>query len=127
MIHEVAGLTHNHIRGQIACGLYYFCVKAILDGQGELIERLQDGFDRGFKFYEGNIAIRTELAYYGRLRDIKELASMPEDSIKSGGYVVESLEAAIAGGLAGLYYGYDSIPEDWLAVIRRREWIEEMF
>ena len=34
--------------------------------------------------------------------------------------------AAIAGGLAGLYYGYDSIPDEWLEVIQRREWIEEM-
>lgn len=34
--------------------------------------------------------------------------------------------AAIAGGLAGLYYGYDSIPDDWLKVIQRREWIEDM-
>jgi ADP-ribosylglycohydrolase len=33
---------------------------------------------------------------------------------------------AIAGGLAALFYGYDGIPEDWLAVIKRREWIEEM-
>jgi ADP-ribosylglycohydrolase len=33
---------------------------------------------------------------------------------------------AIAGGLAGLYYGYDSIPENWLSAIKRREWIEEM-
>ena len=31
---------------------------------------------------------------------------------------------AIAGGLAGLFYGYDAIPEDWLAAIQRREWIE---
>ena len=33
---------------------------------------------------------------------------------------------AIAGGLAGLYYGYDSIPEEWLSAIKRREWIEGM-
>ena len=33
---------------------------------------------------------------------------------------------AIAGGLAGLYYGYDSIPEEWLSAIKRREWIEDM-
>ena len=25
-----------------------------------------------------------------------------------------------------LFYGYDAIPEEWLAVIKRREWIEEM-
>ena len=34
--------------------------------------------------------------------------------------------AAIAGGLAGLYYGYEEIPKDWLAVIKKREWIEGM-
>ena len=34
--------------------------------------------------------------------------------------------AAIAGGLAGLYYGYGSIPESWLEKIQKREWIEEM-
>jgi len=34
--------------------------------------------------------------------------------------------AAIAGGLAGLYYGYESIPKDWKNAIRRREWIEEL-
>ena len=33
---------------------------------------------------------------------------------------------AICGGLAGLYYGYEDIPEDWLSVIQRREWIESL-
>ena len=34
--------------------------------------------------------------------------------------------AAIAGGLAGLYYGYERILEEQLKVIKKREWIEEM-
>ena len=34
--------------------------------------------------------------------------------------------AAIAGGLAGLYYGYEEIPDDWRKVIHRRIWIERM-
>lgn len=34
--------------------------------------------------------------------------------------------AAIAGGLAGLYYGYEAIPREWLAVIKRKEWIEDL-
>ena len=80
---------------------------------------------------------------------------MCPDRIKSTGYVVDALEAAvwslattgsfeeallkavnlgddtdtvgaIAGGLAGLYYGYDKIPADWLAAIKRRDWIEEL-
>jgi ADP-ribosylglycohydrolase len=32
----------------------------------------------------------------------------------------------IVGGLAGLYYGYEAIPQEWLAVIKRREWIEDI-
>ena len=24
-VHEISGLTHNHLRSKIACGLYYFC------------------------------------------------------------------------------------------------------
>ena len=32
----------------------------------------------------------------------------------------------IAGGLVGLFFGYNAIPEDWLSAIKRREWIEEM-
>ena len=34
--------------------------------------------------------------------------------------------AAIAGGLAGLYYGYEAIPQEWIAVIKRKEWIEDL-
>lgn len=34
--------------------------------------------------------------------------------------------ATIAGGLAGLYYGYEEIPEEWKKNIIKREWIEEM-
>ena len=32
--------------------------------------------------------------------------------------------AAIAGGLAGVFYGYSGIPREWLETIQRREWIE---
>ena len=154
-VHEVAGLTHNHLRAKIACGLYYFCVCAILDGTGKLTERLQQGMDRGFAFYKKDIRNLAELSYYGRLGKLTEFAALPEDKIKSSGYVVDTLEAAIwslittdsfrscelkavnlgedtdtvaaiAGGLAGLYYKYENIPKDWLEVIQKREWIEEL-
>lgn len=29
--------------------------------------------------------------------------------------------AAIASGLAGLYYGYEEIPKEWLAVLKKCE------
>ena len=153
IIHKVGGLTHAHIRSNIACGLYYFMAAAILAGEGNLTDRLQAGLNTGFSFYEQYLADHENLGYYNRLRDLEAFAVLPEDSIRSSGYVVDALEAAvwslvnadsfetsllkavnlgddtdtvgaIAGGLAGLYYGYDAIPADWLAAIQRREWIE---
>lgn len=155
MIHEVSALTHGHIRSQIACGLYYFIVKAILGQMGSLEERMQQGIDWGFDYYETFLMEKEELAYYENIRKLKTFGNTDEKYIKSYGYVVVTLEAAIwcllntdnfrecmlkavnlgsdtdtvaaiTGGLAGLYYGYEEIPEEWLSVIQQREWIEEM-
>jgi ADP-ribosylglycohydrolase len=155
VIHSVGGLTHAHIRSNIACGLYFFMAKYILFRESSLQERMQEGLTQGFEFYESYLADKENLHYYDRLRDLDAFKALPADKIKSTGYVVDALEAAvwslittdsfdqallkavnlgddtdtvgaIAGGLAGLYYGYDSIPEDWLSAIKRREWIEEM-
>ena len=155
-IHLVSALTHNHLRACMACGLYFFCVSEIVYGEGDLITRLQNGMNEGFKFYgRDNDSFKEnykEFKNYGWFLDIKEFASVPADSIRSTGYVVDTFEAAIwslinttsyrdamikavnlgddtdtvaaiAGGLAGLYYGYESIPEEWLAVLRKRDWI----
>lgn len=155
MIHEVSGLTHNHLRSKVACGLYYFCIKSILDVSGDIKERVQNGLSAGFAFYENDIANLTELAYFGRLRNMDVFATLDESDIKSSGYVVDSLEAAIwclvttesfqdcvlkavnlgddtdtvaaiSGGLAGIFYGYENIPSDWLEIIKKRDWIEKL-
>lgn len=146
LIHDVSALTHAHLRSKIACGFYYFLVKAILDGEGDLISKLQKGVDAGVRFYNRDCANLVQMAYYGRLFHLDEFAKTPEDMIKSSGYVVDSLEAAvwslittdsleeallkavnlggdtdtigaIAGGLAALHYGYENIPRDWKEAI----------
>jgi len=33
---------------------------------------------------------------------------------------------AVAGGLAGIYYGIDNIPRDWIEVIAKREYIKKL-
>ncbi len=155
LVESVGGLTHAHLRAGIACGLYYFCVRAVLQGRSSLKSALKVGLEEGFRFYERDILNRAELAHYGRLRDLETFGKTPESDIRSSGYVVDSLEAAvwslvrsdsykeclltavnlgddadsvgaIAGGLAGLFYGYDAIPEEWRSAIIRREWIEEL-
>ena len=155
IIHTIGGLTHAHICSNIACGLYFFMVDQLLTGEGSLQDRLQNGITDGFDFYQSFLADKECLHYYDRLLNLDTFVATPEDQIKSSGYVVDTLEAAVwslittdsfeqtllkavnlgndtdtvgavAGGLAGLYYGYDSIPKEWLEAIKRREWIEEM-
>ena len=159
-IHVISGLTHNHIRSKMCCGIYYFMVKSIIDSikkdkKPVLGALLQEGIDNGLKYYGRDISNLTEMAYLGRLFHLFEFKDVPVEQIKTTGYVIDSIEAAvwcllttdsykdcmlkainlgddtdtvaaIAGGLAGLYYGYEEIPKDWLAVIKKREWIEGM-
>ena len=33
--------------------------------------------------------------------------------------------AAVAGGLAGVLYGYDNIPEEWINTIIRKDYIDD--
>lgn len=87
--------------------------------------------------------------------DIDPLHTLEEEEISSSGYVLSSLEAslwcflnsesyseavlkavnlgedtdttgAITGGIAGIYYGFENIPEEWVSVLARKEDIEEL-
>ena len=154
-IHAVGSLTHAHIRANIACGLYYFMIKEVLDGEDGLNDRLQKGLDRGFAYYEKAETDPKELAYYDCLRDLEAFRETPREAILSSGYVVETLKAvvwalittdtftdallevvnlgddtdttgAITGGIAALYYGYDAIPGNWIREIKKEDWIGEL-
>lgn len=155
LVHKVSSLTHAHTRSKLACGIYYYMIKSILVHDGPLQESLQNGIDEAILYYRSKPEYRDELARYHSLFDLDEFGFLTEKSIKSSGYVVDTLEAAVwsllttnnyekavlkavnlgkdtdtvgavAGGLAGLYYGYDAIPEKWIMQIPRGEWIEDM-
>lgn len=151
MIDQSSALTHSHMRSKVACGLYYFLVEAILRESGTLPERIQIGLKQGFEYYGSE----SELRYYKRLKDFKSFCRISRDDINSSGYVVDTLEAvvwclvktdtfseclmkavnlgldtdtiaALAGGLAGLYYGYEMIPKEWLEVLKKRQELETL-
>jgi len=150
-IHNVCSLTHAHKRSQIACGIYLSIAGNLMDADN-LKSGVYSGIDEAKKFYENECA--DELDHYKRLFDV-DFMDTPEENIKSSGYVVDTLEAAIwcllntdsyagcvlkavnlgedtdtvaavAGGLAGLYYGFDAIPEKWVKQIARLDFIKEL-
>lgn len=155
IIHDMSALTHAHIRSKMACGIYFYCVKELPKRNAPIQELLEKAIRLAFSFYEKYEDSRREQIYFKRIRNVEALKNIPESEIMSGGYVIESIEAAlwcllntesyeecveravnlghdtdttaaIAGGLAGIYYGYDNIPERWKKDILRREWIEDM-
>lgn len=120
-----------------------------------LIDTIQDGVNNALKYFGKDEANHKEMTYLGRLFDLSEMKKLPSDDIQSSGYVLHTIEAAVwslittgsfkdallkavnlgddsdtvgavMAGLAGLYYGYEAIPEDWVSAIQKREWIEEL-
>ena len=153
IIHNVSSLTHAHKRSQMACGLYISIAAELFDKR-DLKVSIESGINKAMDYYENQEEFKDELHHYIRLES-KDFNKTNIDEIKSSGYVVDSFEAAIwcllnttsykdcvlkavnlgedtdtvaaiAGGLAGLYYGYDQIPVEWLEVIVKREFVEEL-
>jgi len=153
VIHNVSSLTHANKRCLISCGIYISIAGRLLAGS-EIKEAIQSGLQSAKKYYESKSEYRTELTHFERIFS-SDFMNLPQETIKSGGYVVDSLEAAIwcilntdnyqscvlkavnlggdtdtvaaiAGGLAGIGYDIGSIPEEWLNQIARLTYIKEI-
>lgn len=152
--HNISKLTHAHVRSQMGCGIYVFIAVEIL-AEKKLSDAIKTGVEKAHNFYKEQAEFKAELDIYGRIWDIEKFAKLKDYNIKSTGYVVYSLEAAIwcllttdnyaecvlkainlggdtdtigaiAGGLAGLYYGLDNIPLEWKNGLIRYKVIEDM-
>ena len=155
IVHKMSALTHAHLRSKMSCGIYFYCVRELAKRNKPLEELLQNAVDLSFAFYEKNNDSKRELEHFSRIRNMEKLRKIPAEQINSRGLcdrihrscsmvpaqyisfkdcVLKAVNlghdtdttAAIAGGLAGIYYGYKSIPEHWLEIIIRREWIEDL-
>lgn len=155
-IHQASSLTHGHSTSTIGCGLYGFMLGTVINFKNgeEDGESLLDALEcrHAWKVYE---YCEETIAKYSRLKDMRAFAALPEDEIKSGGYVVNTLEAAmwcflntdnfadcvlkavnlgndtdttaaVAGSIAGAYYGMEGIPTEWLNCLAKKEWIAEL-
>lgn len=147
LTHQVSSITHRHLRSQMACGLYVQMGINLLRGQSP--EKAYEEMKNTVLEYYSRLPYKHELPNFARILE-SDISKLSEDSIKSGGYVVDTLEAsiwaflnnhsyketvlaavnlggdtdttgAVAGGLAGLYYGYESIPEKWIDGLARKD------
>lgn len=135
-IRSVSAITHAHPNCMNACVYYVRIAKDIINGisiKKAILNHIPD--EKPFN----------------RIRYIEKLNI---DNIQSSGYVVDTFEAAmwcilttdnyrdciikavnlgddtdtiaaIAGGLAGIIYGYDQIPNEWIDDIYKKEVINE--
>ena len=155
LVGNMTMITHNHTRVKMASILYFYLARAIVKGGGSLADRMLRGLDDFFD-HPGTSEEAKESEHFRRtIEIIEQERKFDESDIRSTGYVIDSLEAAvwsimttdsfrdcllravnlgddadtvgaIAGGLAGLYYGYEGIPFEWKHVIQRRQWIEDL-
>ena len=148
LVENGSRLTHAHERSRLGCLIYAFVLL-------ELLHKPQKAtVTRALQKAEVALHDCAELLHYKRVFD-PDFANIPRDGIKSSGYVVDTLEAAlwcllttdsyrecvlkavnlgsdtdtvaaVAGGLAGALYGYDAIPQEWLHTLIGSADIEKM-
>ncbi len=150
---KVSSITHGHNRAVIACFYYLEFAKQLIEGKSKfgIFKDLQTTLP---SFFKSEGIESTELAHFDRLLQ-NNIADLPLSEIRSGGYVIETIEAciwcllntenykdsvlkavnlghdtdttaAVTGGLAGLLYGFDGIPKEWVEKLAGVGEIEEL-
>jgi ADP-ribosylglycohydrolase len=149
-IAQASAVTHGHARSQMACIFHGLVVRELMQQTTpyEALYKAQQIFQR---LYSDNEELGT---FRDVLRE--DLVSQPEIHIHSGGYVMETLKASlwcllttdsfsdcvlkavnlgddtdttgsVAGGLAGVVYGFDAIPAEWRLALPRHQDLRELF
>ena len=148
LIDDASALTHAHPRSKLACRIYALLLSDLLARPQKktahaALLRAKAAFGK-----------EAEAPTYHRLWS-GDLANIPRNGIKSSGYVVDTLEAAVwcllttdsyaacvlqavnlgqdtdtvaavAGALAGALYGLGAIPTPWLDTLQRRPYLESL-
>lgn len=152
-VKAVSSITHAHFRSVFACFIYVvYCLEILKDkDKFEAYKEMQHVLS---KFLEDKKYNPVEIELFDRILN-NDISAYPEVNIHSSGYVLYSLEAsfwcflnsdsyeetvlkavnlggdtdttaAIAGGLAGVYYGTENIPEKWIEQLVRTNDIKDL-
>ena len=155
IIGEVSSLTHRHPRSILACislcefAIQYINLQSIEKAYQTMQQTMLQLLKKEMFIEEDSLFKRLVGLSYEEFKNI-ELKD-----IRSTGYVIDTLEAslwcvfnttnykeavlkaanlgddtdtvgAITGGLAGIIYGYDTIPPEWLEVLAKKDDIIEL-
>lgn len=149
VIQNVSRLTHAHPIALLGCTIYCTFLLEVLNGtkKSDLREKVKVIFE---SYLSHHPEFEDASTHWNRLFS-PDFTDLPEEEIKSTGYVVDTLEAAlwsffttenykgcilkgvnlghdtdtvcaVAGGLAGLYYG--EFPPGWVEKLRGKEMID---
>ncbi len=149
IINNASSITHAHEISKLGCMIYADYIKEILKGNS-LLQAYDNLKSQHYSRY-----YKPDTVYvYQRVLD-GSLANLKEEDIHSSGFVVHTLEAAlwcnltsnsykeavlkavnlgddtdtvaaVAGSIAGIYYGYESIPESWRKTLINREYLMDL-
>jgi ADP-ribosylglycohydrolase len=130
----------------MACAIYIEFAAILLEGIDKY-SAYHEVLKIGDTLFKNNQVRNSEFEPFKRIFD-GQIQTLDENRVSSSGYVIDSLEVAfwsflttsdykqavlkainlggdtdtngaITGGLAGLYYGYDSIPKEWIKKLAR--------
>lgn len=144
--HEQAIITHGHICNQVCCAFYNLIAKYMLEGM-EFEEAYSAAVDSLKKIYkdkkeylyefENNIlpdgiieergtgyVIDCLKTVFKVIRESNSYEEVIKKSIAMGNDT--DTTAAVAGGLAGIIYGFENIPTRWYEQIRGKDKILEL-
>jgi ADP-ribosyl-[dinitrogen reductase] hydrolase len=144
IIAAVSSITHRHIRSIISCVIYIEFACNLLKGLD-----LKESYIKLQPLVKSYYKDEPELEQFKSILE-QNIADLTESEIHSSGYVIHTLEAslwcmfnsdsykesvlkavnlgedtdttgAVTGGLAGLLYGMDAIPQSWINSLSRKE------
>lgn len=147
-LRDISSITHAHFRSVFSCFIYSKIAIAIFNGLDKEKAYLT-AIKEVRLFLEHQNFNPKEISLFNRVLSGK-LADVSEEDIESLGYVLHTLEASIwcllntdsypeavlravnlggdtdttacvTGALAGLYYGEEGIPKDWISKLVRSQ------
>lgn len=152
-VKEISSITHGHFRSVFACFIYVIFAIELIKGKDKR-EAYKYTQELVLKFADIQGFNPKEIQLFERILK-NDISKYDEDTMSSGGYVLHSLEAslwcflnsetysesvlkavnlgedtdttgAITGGIAGIYYGFENIPEEWVSELVRKNDIEAL-